>query len=120
LEKLLKLADYALCSADFFPPGCEDHNDVLAYLSSLGVPFAAITNGPDPIHTMAKDGKPATLYVPNIDAIDTMGAGDIFHGAFCHFVLEQDFAQAITSAAKIASQSCTFFGTRSWIEHYPS
>jgi sugar/nucleoside kinase (ribokinase family) len=120
LEELLKLADFVLCSADFFPPGCKGQNDVFACLNRLGVPFVATTNGPDPIHTLAKDGKSAILHVPNIDAVDTMGAGDIFHGAFCHFVLKQDFASAITSAAKIASQSCTFFGTRSWIEHYPS
>jgi sugar/nucleoside kinase (ribokinase family) len=79
-----------------------------------------MTSGPEPIRYITDDGAAATLPVPNIDAVDTMGAGDIFHGAFCHFVLEQDFAQAMTSAARIASQSCTFFGTRAWIEHYPS
>ncbi|MCP4197805.1 MAG: sugar kinase [Proteobacteria bacterium] len=120
LEKLLKLAEYALCSADFFPPGCEDYNDVLAYLSSLGVPFAAITNGPNPIRYITDNGTSGTIQVPTIDVVDTMGAGDIFHGAFCHFVLKRDFASAITSAAEIASLACAFFGTRTWITHYPS
>jgi sugar/nucleoside kinase (ribokinase family) len=45
-----------------------------------------------------------------------MGAGDIFHGAFCHYILQESFPDAIASAAKIASHSCQFFGTRRWMQ----
>jgi len=27
------------------------------------------------------------LEVPEINAVDTPGAGDVFHGAFCHYIL---------------------------------
>jgi sugar/nucleoside kinase (ribokinase family) len=120
LEKLLKLADFALCSADFFPPGCKIQDDVLAYLRDRGVPFSAITNGPDPIRYVTDKGTLGDIPVPQVDVVDTMGAGDIFHGAFCHFALTQDFASAIAAAAETASLSCTYFGTRTWIDHYPS
>lgn len=36
-------------------------------------------------------------------AVDTLGAGDIFHGAFCHYVLRENFLDALASAAKIAA-----------------
>jgi sugar/nucleoside kinase (ribokinase family) len=45
-----------------------------------------------------------------------MGAGDIFHGAFCHYILQESFPDAIASAAKIAAHSCQFFGTRRWMQ----
>lgn len=51
-----------------------------------------------------------------IKPIDTMGAGDILHGAFCHFILEHDYHTSLARAAEIASQSCTSLGTRNWIE----
>ncbi|MDJ0536213.1 MAG: PfkB family carbohydrate kinase [Xenococcaceae cyanobacterium MO_207.B15] len=47
-------------------------------------------------------------------AVDTLGAGDIFHGAFCNYILQEDFPTALFLAAQMASKSCQFFGTRSW------
>jgi sugar/nucleoside kinase (ribokinase family) len=47
-----------------------------------------------------------------IKAVDTLGAGDIFHGAFCHYILQQDFPTALSNAAKVAARSCESFGTR--------
>ncbi|NET50891.1 MAG: sugar kinase, partial [Merismopedia sp. SIO2A8] len=49
---------------------------------------------------------------------DTLGAGDIFHGAFCHYILQQNFTESLVAAAEIASNSCKFFGTRRWMEFY--
>lgn len=48
-------------------------------------------------------------------AKDTLGAGDIFHGAFCHYILQEEFTIALSNAAKIAAQACESFGTRNWI-----
>jgi sugar/nucleoside kinase (ribokinase family) len=56
------------------------------------------------------------IVVPQINAIDTMGAGDVFHGAFCHYILRQNFTDALEAATKIASDSCQFFGTRQWMQ----
>jgi sugar/nucleoside kinase (ribokinase family) len=44
-----------------------------------------------------------------------MGAGDVFHGAFCHYIIQQDFTEALASATNIAADSCQFFGTRQWM-----
>ncbi|MCS6815432.1 MAG: PfkB family carbohydrate kinase, partial [Cyanobacteria bacterium] len=90
------------------------NNDVVAYLRTLAVPHIAITNGADPIqfYTNALAG---TIPVPVVAVVDTLGAGDIFHGAFCHYILSADFTTALQKAATIASSTCTSFGTRQWL-----
>ena len=51
-----------------------------------------------------------------------MGAGDVLRGAYCYYAsMEQEgglgFADALTEAAKIASDSCRYAGTREWMKH---
>jgi len=113
-EEILPLVDYALCSANFYPPGCQTKEEVIAYLSGLGIPNIAITQGNKPIKYVSKDSR-GEVEVPAIKAVDTLGAGDIFHGAFCHYILNQGFTDALAEAAKIAAESCQFFGTRRWM-----
>jgi sugar/nucleoside kinase (ribokinase family) len=36
----------------------------------------------------------ALLPVPQVSVRDTLGAGDIFHGAFCHYRLSANFQQS--------------------------
>ncbi len=129
-EEILPFVDYAVCSANFYPPGTRREEDVFAYLSAAGIPHIAITNGENPIQYLSagdidvetRDGADvetrhaASLQVPEIKAVDTLGAGDVFHGAFCYYILRESFTQALASAAKVASRSCEFFGTRRWME----
>lgn len=116
-EEILPFVDYAICSANFYPPGCTTCEEVIAYLAAIGIPHIAITQGEKPIQYLS-DGVSGELPVPPINAVDTMGAGDIFHGAFCHYILEQNFTDALNAATKIASRSCEFFGTRRWMENH--
>ncbi|MBC7969726.1 MAG: sugar kinase [Verrucomicrobia bacterium] len=114
-ETVLPFADYVICSANFQPPNCQSADDVAAYLLQLGIPHVAITQGQQPIlyWTAAQAGH---IDVPVVNAIDTLGAGDIFHGAFCHAILQEDFREALAIAARVAAQSCQHFGTRRWME----
>jgi sugar/nucleoside kinase (ribokinase family) len=116
-EKVLPYVDYAICSANFFPPGCRTQEEVFAYLTDAGVPHIAITNGEKSIRygSVSYSG---VVSVPQIEAVDTLGAGDIFHGAFCHYILQTTFPQALEAAAQIAAKSCQFFGTKSWMDNY--
>jgi sugar/nucleoside kinase (ribokinase family) len=111
-EQVLPLADYVICSSNFHPPGCSTAKEVLAYLTHLSVPHIAITQGGGPIQTFSTVN---LIPVPQIRPIDTLGAGDIFHGAFCHYILRHGFEQAIAASAKIAAQACESFGTRIWM-----
>ena len=112
-ELVLALADYIICSANFLPPECINTQDVFKYLQKLKIPHIAITQGEKPIRYWEAE-QIKTISIPKIKAVDTLGAGDIFHGAFCHYILQTDFATALTKASQIASKSCQFFGTRSW------
>lgn len=114
-ETVLPWVDYAICSANFYPPGCNSATDVFAYLSRAGIPYIAITNGEEPIQYLC-DGTTSAIDLPEINAVDTLGAGDVFHGAFCHYILRENFTDALAAAAKVATYSCEFFGTRRWME----
>ncbi len=114
-EKVLPLVDYAICSANFYPPGCSTSEQVIAYLAAAGIPHIAITQGEKPIQYLSR-GVSGELPVSQINAVDTMGAGDVFHGAFCHYILEQNFTDSLAAATKIASHSCQFFGSRRWMQ----
>jgi sugar/nucleoside kinase (ribokinase family) len=114
-ETVLPWADYALCSANFAPPGCHTSAETLAYLYQLGIPQIAITQGERPIVYQMGDHS-GEVPVPTIQPVDTLGAGDIFHGAFCHFILRTSFVEALHQAAQVAAKSCQFFGTRRWME----
>ncbi|MEM7556263.1 MAG: sugar kinase [Cyanobacteria bacterium P01_A01_bin.84] len=116
-DNILPLVDYAICSANFYPPGCKTSDGVLEYLTRLNIPYIAITQGNQPIQYKTYSQKDTVMYadVPKIHSIDTLGAGDIFHGAFCHYILHENFTDALLLAAKVASYSCKFFGTRRWM-----
>jgi sugar/nucleoside kinase (ribokinase family) len=113
-DTILPYVNYAICSANFQPPGCQNREDVFAYLESFGIPHIAITRGQENIQFIDQ-GDRGTLEVPSIHAVDTLGAGDIFHGAFCHSILSENFPKSLAFAAKIAARSCQFFGTRQWM-----
>ncbi|MBO0350572.1 sugar kinase [Phormidium pseudopriestleyi FRX01] len=110
-ENLLPFINYALCSSNFYPPNCHNSSEVFTYLANRGIPHIAITNGENPIQYLSQ-GIPGWVEVPKVKALDTLGAGDIFHGGFCHYILQETFPQALASAAIIASDACQGFGTR--------
>ncbi|WP_066426768.1 sugar kinase [Anabaena sp. 4-3] len=114
-QEVLPLVDYAICSANFRPPDCNSETEVIDYLRGLGIPHIAITHGEQPI-TYCSHGKIGAIAVPSIQPVDTLGAGDIFHGAFCHYILQASFTDALDQAAKIAAKACQYFGTRRWMD----
>ena len=118
LEKLLPSVDYAICSANFYPPQCQDRASVFSWLKNRGIQHIAITQGDQPILYHYQDIY-SEIAVESVEAIDTLGAGDIFHGSFCQYILEHnfDFPLALELASRVASRSCLSFGTRSWLEN---
>jgi sugar/nucleoside kinase (ribokinase family) len=113
-ETVLPHVDYAICSANFHPPGTSNSDEVFDFLASFGIPWMAITQGSEPILYRSL-GQSGTIPVPQIQSVDTLGAGDFFHGAFCHFILKMPFPQALAQSAVIAARSCESFGSRSWL-----
>lgn len=115
LETVLPWIDYAICSANFYPPNCQNREEVINYLQRIGINYIAITNGEKPIEYLQKHQK-NFIEIPPIQPVDTLGAGDIFHGAFCHYLLQENFPHALEKAAKTAAYACQFFGTRQWMQ----
>ncbi|WP_067718697.1 PfkB family carbohydrate kinase [Nocardia yamanashiensis] len=117
--ELLPLIDIAICSAAFVPPGLQRHSAdaVIEFLHSAGPGLVAITDGPQPIE-YSLYGERGRVPVPVAVAVDTLGAGDILHGAFCHFhAAGEPFPTALAHAAEVATASCRFTGTREWMRH---
>jgi sugar/nucleoside kinase (ribokinase family) len=118
MEALLRCVDIAICSDDFHPPDCRDDIDALEFLSREGIARVAITRGAAPIR-YRQDGVTGEIPVERVPARDTLGAGDIFHGAFCFRTCEgYTFIDAVKFAAQVATLSCRHIGTRAWIESF--
>lgn len=111
-ESVLRRATSAIAAAKFQMPG---QVNTLTALANLGIAEVAITHGPQPIQIL-HGGNQGLLPVPQVAVQDTLGAGDIFHGAFCHYRLQAPFTAALAEAAQIAAQSCHHFGPRTWID----
>ncbi|MFF0736424.1 PfkB family carbohydrate kinase [Streptomyces chartreusis] len=117
---LLPWIDVAVCSADFHPPGTNGPTDTLRFLRQQGVRWTAVTQGAQPIEWAGPDDS-GTVEVPTGPVADTLGAGDILHGALTHHLAAQrqlsaeGFVQALHAAALVASRACASFGTRTWM-----
>jgi sugar/nucleoside kinase (ribokinase family) len=117
MDELLKSVHTAICSADFLPPGCASRDEVIQFLKDRGVANIAITSGAEPVQFVSGQSS-GTIGVPQVEVVDTMGAGDIFHGAYCFFASSgRGFIESLAEATKVASESCRYAGTREWMRH---
>lgn len=108
----LRLADIPIVSAEFHAQGPDGFGSLCAELS---ITRWAMTRGSDSV-IYFDQGQFGEIPTSQVDAVDTLGAGDIFHGAFCHHFAENgQFADALARAADIAAASCTRLGTRAWM-----
>jgi hypothetical protein len=112
--EILPFVNYAICSANFYPPNCKNQQDVFAYLQNFNIPHIAITQGENPIQYL-NCSQFGVVNVPKIQPVDTLGAGDIFQGAFCLYILETNFIEALALAGNTATEACKYFGTRPWL-----
>ncbi len=116
-EELASLLTVAICSERFAAPGQPtDPSAAVEWFASRGVPCIAITRGPQPILAW-EQGRRFEIEIERIDAVDTLGAGDVLHGAFCyHFARDGEFEPALGKASALATQSCRGWGIRASVE----
>lgn len=119
MHDLLPFVDVAICSDDFRPPECRDIDEVFEFLRAQKISQIAITRGAAPLRFLDR-GKSGSLPIEKIRPVDTLGAGDIFHGAFCYYACRPgaSFREALAAAAHVAGFSCRFSGTRSWMQAF--
>ena len=112
LDKILPSVDVAIVSADFLVPA--EHESLFR-----SIPFSARSDGPQPVRAWSHAGAAATVPVRRVDAVDTLGAGDVLHGAFAHFIAGRPltFDSVVTAlrlATDVATESCLVQGVTGW------
>jgi sugar/nucleoside kinase (ribokinase family) len=107
LDELLPLVDVAACSAHFRAPEPGLHQ--------RGVPTVITTAGPGPVRWSTADGRSGEVPVPIVEARDTLGAGDVWHGALAVAVARKLMVtDRIRFANEVAAERVRFVGPRSW------
>ena len=116
-EELLPFIDAAIVSEPF--AAGRSSSELFDYLAKFGVKYSAITRGSKEIIYSA-DGVTGTVKTCQTTAVDTLGAGDFFHGGFVKALGRQKlssdtFVTALSKAARLAALSIQSFGTRQWL-----
>jgi len=114
-DKVLPCVDYLIASSEF-PAAWTGETDPFRALESIqnafGMRVAAMTLG---AHGALARENGRFHYSPAfvVNCIDTTGAGDVFHGAFCYAVLEgMPMPAALDFSNAMAALNCTALGAR--------
>ena len=111
-DPLLQACTHVICSADAIreSTGLADIPAALLKLGEGYDGFLAVTDGPDGVY-WRDDGQVKHMDAFEVDAVDTLGAGDTFHGAFAVRLTETgDVVESMRFAAAAAAIKCTRFG----------
>ena len=111
-DPLFRLASHVIFSSEALcaTTGIAELPMALRRASSAINVFLAVTNGPDEV-LWIEAGAVRRMPVFTVDAIDTLGAGDAFHGAFALAIAEgQSHKTAMRFGAATAALKCTRFG----------
>ena len=117
-ERVLPNTDYLLASAEF-PARWTNERDPFQALERIqneyGMRCAGMTLGA--FGALARmEGR--FFYSPGfvVDCVDTTGAGDVFHGAFCYAVIDRlGMEEALDFSNAMAALNCTALGARGGI-----
>ena len=111
-DSLLALGTHVIASAEALAgtTGTRDPATGLATLAAHAQGFLAVTGGPRGVWW--REGEtPRHMAAFPVAAVDTLGAGDVFHGAFALALAERrDVVDALRFAAATAALKCTRFG----------
>lgn len=112
-EGLLQVCSHIIFSADALrrSAGEDDETAAMRKVSRLTPAMVGVTSGANGVSWLEADGTPRHMPAFAVTAVDTLGAGDTFHGAFTLAVAEgQTLEQAMRFAQAAAALKCTRFG----------
>lgn len=117
-DRVLPHVDYLIASSEF-PVQWTNERDPFKALEMIqneyGMRVAAMTLGP---HGALARAEGRFWYSPAfvVNCVDTTGAGDVFHGAFCYAVLaEMPLEEALEFSNAMAALNCMALGARGGI-----
>jgi sugar/nucleoside kinase (ribokinase family) len=117
-DRVLPYVDYLVASTEFPVQwtGLRDPFEALLTIQrEYGMRVAAMTLG---AHGSLALENGSFVYEPAfmVNCVDTTGAGDVFHGAFCYAVLEgMRIREALEFSNAMAALNCTALGARGGI-----
>jgi sugar/nucleoside kinase (ribokinase family) len=116
MSDIVRYATDMVCSNDFRMPGADDAESTAAALAHSGVRTIITTHGGDPVEWWS-DGESGSVPVEPVAVVDTLGAGDAFHGAYSYFStqIEGSVAECIDRSARVAALRCSVVGPRAWL-----
>jgi len=116
IEKMFSLADVVIASEHCKP---KDGRELLDVLKEYGVEVRAITRGGESI-TWQEGNNSGEIKPEKVEAIDTLGAGDVFHGAYCYFKYVEGIGveEALRMATNVAGDKVQYRGIVGPIEDY--
>jgi sulfofructose kinase len=92
IEALFDFVDVAVVSKQLCKQMSFNEWEMLAWLKSKGCKVGAVTVGEKGALWYGEDGelqRLPSLHVPDARVVDTSGAGDVFHGAYCASYLDR-------------------------------
>src|SRR6516225_800504 len=111
-DPLFRIASHVVFSWECLreTTGVADLGEGLLRIAAKSNAFLAVSNGPDDIVYLDR-GKLRCLAVFKINAVDTLGAGDAFHGGFVLALAEgRNEVEAMRFGAAVAGIKCTRIG----------
>lgn len=117
-QEQLPLVSLAAVSENYLPA---NPARIVEDLQSHHVPFGVVTAGAKPLtYWDSLEGPPGSIDVETVAAVDSLGAGDFFHGALAYAVASlglqpQSFRQSLLFASDVAGLSVQSFGSRAWL-----
>ena len=109
-----------VCSNDFRTPDTDDAASTAAALVGSGVRTVVTTHGGEPVEWWSA-GHSGSVPVEAVAVVDTLGAGDAFHGAYAYFAVQtDDVAERVDRSARVAALRCSVVGPRAWLGELPS
>ena len=114
-KKILSYNPILICSEVFENEGLNG----IEMRKIYGVDQIAITKGKKTFEYQDFE-KHGFIEPLKVDSVDTLGAGDIFHGAFCYYMFEKEqcFVDALESAKVVAGISTTKYGVIPGVQGY--
>lgn len=108
IEKYLEKANIVISSENFR----DNQGSDIFGMSFDNIEFKAMTRGEKSILT--SDGE---IETEQVQCVDSLAAGDIFHGVFCYAYFEKglNFEYALKYGAAAATESVKYKGPREWL-----
>ncbi|WP_030437965.1 PfkB family carbohydrate kinase [Actinoplanes subtropicus] len=119
-SEILPHAETVAASAAFRHPAAESSDDA-ALAAAIGAPHVIVTHGPEPVRWFS-GRRSGEVPVPPVTAVDTAGAGDVFHGALAVALADSDnsdLPDCIGFANRVAGLRVTHAGPRDWLAALP-